>query len=129
MALGVEVLVERVFASAGRVVGDDRDGALGGDRLAQRVGVAGGIGQDDLGGQAVDQGVSLRAVAALPAGQREAHRRAQPPDGQVDLGAQATAGATKELMFRPPFLAPAACWWARMMVLSTIRKAGIGLKH
>jgi hypothetical protein len=32
----------------------------------------------------------------------------------VDLRAQAAAGAVKGLIFRPPFLAPAACWWARI---------------
>jgi hypothetical protein len=109
VALGVEVLVERELACAGGVVGDDRDGALGGDRLAQRVGIVGGIGHDDLGGRAVDQGVGLRAVAALSAGQGKAHRGAKAPDGQVDLGAQATTRAAKGLIFRPPFLAPAAC--------------------
>ena len=121
MALRAEVLVEGVLAGAGRVVGDDSDRALGGDRLGPRVGILGGIGHDDLGGQALDQGVSLRIVAALSAGQGEAHGSTQTPDSQVDLGAQATAGAAKGLIFSPPFLAPAACWWARMMVLSPIR--------
>jgi len=35
VALGVEVFVERVFAGAGRVIEDDGDGALLGDRLTQ----------------------------------------------------------------------------------------------
>jgi hypothetical protein len=51
----------------------------------------------------------LRAVAALAAGQGEAHGGAQTSHGQVDLCAQAAAGAAKSLIFRPPFLAPAAC--------------------
>ncbi len=39
MALGVEVLVERVLAGARRVVGDDGERALVGDGRAQVVGV------------------------------------------------------------------------------------------
>jgi transposase len=122
----IEVLVERVLASTRGVVGDDRDGALGGDRLAQRVGVVGRIGNDHLGRKPVDQRVGLRAVAALSAGQGEAHWGAQAANGQVDLGTQAAAGAAKGLIFSPPFFAPAACWWARMMVLSTIRYSKSG---
>lgn len=75
---------------------------------------------------AYDQAVSLWAVATLAAGQGEPHGCAQAPDSHVDLGAQATAGTAKGLIFRPPFLAPAACWWARMMVLSTIRYSKSG---
>jgi len=37
VALGVEVLVEGVLAGSGRVVGDDREGSLVGDLLAQAV--------------------------------------------------------------------------------------------
>src|SRR5882672_11593195 len=44
----------------------------------------------------------------------------------MNLGAQATARAADRLIFRPPFLAPAACWWARTMVESTIRYSKSG---
>src|SRR6266851_2327991 len=44
----------------------------------------------------------------------------------MNLGAQATARAADCLIFRPPFLAPAACWWARTMVESTIRYSKSG---
>lgn len=48
-------------------------------------------------------------------------------DGSGTLGeAFREVGAAKGLIFRPPFLAPAACWWARMMVLSTIRYSKSG---
>src|SRR5881394_2641714 len=42
------------------------------------------------------------------------------------LGAQAAARTADRLIFRPPFLAPAACWWARTMVESTIRYSKSG---
>ena len=50
MALGIEMLVERIFERARRVVGDDGDRPLGGDGLAQVISVIGRIGHDDLGG-------------------------------------------------------------------------------
>ena len=60
-------------------------------------------------------------ATTLSTRQGEADRDAEATDGEVDLGAQAAARAAKGLIFSPPFWAPAACWWARMMVLSTIR--------
>jgi hypothetical protein len=50
----------------------------------------------------------------LAAGQGEPHGRAQASDSHVDFGAQTAARAAQcligGLIFRPPFLAPAACW-------------------
>ena len=106
VTLGVELLVEGVFSRTGGVVGvvgDDGHGTLFGDRLAQGIGVVGGVGHDDLGGQAVNRAIGLWAVAALTGGQGEAHRAAEAPHGQVDLGAQATAGASDGRIFSPPF--------------------------
>lgn len=54
MALGVEMLVERIFPGARRVARDHGDSALVGDGLTEVVGVVGGVGHDDLGGQALD---------------------------------------------------------------------------
>ena len=108
MALGVEVLVDRVFSSPRGVVWDDSHGVFVGDHLAQAIGVVGSVGHDDLGGQAVDQGISLRAIPPLASGQGEAHRAAEASDGHMDLGTQAAAGTAKGLIFRPPFLAPEA---------------------
>src|ERR1700693_4881660 len=62
----------------------------------------------------------------MPRGEYETHGTAQAADGHVDLGAQAAARAANGLIFRPPFLAPAACWWARIMVESTIRYSKSG---
>ena len=44
------MLVKRIFERAGRVVGNDGERSLGGDGLAQMIGVIGRIGHDDLGG-------------------------------------------------------------------------------
>jgi hypothetical protein len=87
MAIGIGMLVERVFACPRWVVRDHRDSALDGDGLAQRVGIVGSISHHDLGWQAVDQPISLRAIAALSGGESDANRIAEPAHGQVDLGA------------------------------------------
>ena len=38
---------------------------------------------------------------------------------EVDFGAEATSAPPERLGLGIPFFAPAACWWARTMVLST----------
>ncbi|MET4735602.1 hypothetical protein ABIE64_004348 [Thalassospira sp. MBR-102] len=111
MALGVEMLVERIFSGARWVVGNDRERALVDDGLAEVIGVVGGVGHDRLDRQVLDQGFSLRHVTLLACGEREAHRASQAAHGHMDLGAQP---------------APAACWWARTMVESTIRYSKSG---
>lgn len=125
VALDVEGLVQRILPCAGGVVGDDSHGAFVGDGLAQVVGVV-GVGHDDLGGEILDQGAGPGRVALLSGGEGEVDGAAQASDGHVDLGAQATARTTKGLIFSPPFFAPAACWWARTMVESTIRYSKSG---
>ena len=74
----------------------------------------------------VARGAVLRRIAHLAGGDVEAHRATQAADRQVDLGAQAAAGTANGLIFRPPFLAPAACWWARTIVESMIRYSKSG---
>ena len=125
VSLGIEMFIERVFLGARRIVGNDGERALVGDRLAKVVGVIGGVGHDDLSGQAFDQGSGLRDIAHLARREQEAHGASQTPDGQMDFGAQATARAADGLILSPPF-APLACWWARTMVESTIRYSKSG---
>ncbi len=108
VALGVEVLVDPVFAGSGGIVRDDCYGPLFGNRFSQAVAVVGGIGQHDFCRQALDQGIGLRRVALLAGGEREADRASKPAHGHVDLGAQATTRAAKGLIFSPLF-APEAC--------------------
>lgn len=80
--------------------------------------------QDDL---------ELRGVAALPGSDHDGHGLLALLDGQVQLGGQAAARAPKAVVARlggdaagrlllqvPLFRAPAACWWARTMVESTL---------
>ena len=47
-------------------------------------------------------------------------------NGQVQLGAESATRPTEGLVLAPFFLAPAACWWARMTVESSIRHSRSG---
>jgi hypothetical protein len=51
----------------------------------------------------------LRGVALLAGREHKSHWAAETAHSEMDLGAQAAAGPAKGLIFRPPFLAPAAC--------------------
>lgn len=85
--MGVEVLVDPVFAGSGGIVGNDRNGALVGDGLSQAIAIVGSIGQHDFCGQALDQGIGLRRVTLLSGREREADRASKSAHGHVDLGA------------------------------------------
>jgi hypothetical protein len=50
VALGIEMLVQRVFLRAGRIVGDHRHSAFISDGIAQAIAVMSGVGYDDDGG-------------------------------------------------------------------------------
>jgi hypothetical protein len=63
MALGIEMLVERIFECPRRVVGDDGERALGGDGLAQVIGV---VGLSAMTTSAGSPSISSAACGASP---------------------------------------------------------------
>lgn len=67
----------------------------------------------------VEQAVSSLTVMALPGGQAQSDWETLPIDDRVDFGREPTSGAT-ETMISIPLFAVAACWCARMEVLSII---------
>ena len=67
----------------------------------------------------VKQIVSGLAIMALPGGQTQPDREALPVDNRVNFGREAASGTT-ETMISIPLFAVAACWCARMEVLSII---------
>jgi hypothetical protein len=109
MTLGVEVLVERILHGSRRVVGDDGEGALGGDGVAEVIRVISGVGHHHFCREPLDQGAGLGRVALLAGRQDEADRTSQTSDGQVYFGAQAAARTSKRLILNPFFWAPLAC--------------------
>lgn len=75
--------------------------------------------------QPVEQPLDLGDIVPFAAGQDEADRVAQGIGGGMDLRTQPTLGASQRVSFKPIFGsiaffgAPALCWCARTMVLST----------
>jgi hypothetical protein len=72
-----------------------------------------------LDGPLLQQGRKDDGLMPLPRAQEKGDGLAVPLGPQVDFGAEAALTAASRCRLRVPFLAPAACWWARMIVLST----------
>jgi hypothetical protein len=75
--------------------------------------------------QAIEQAFDLGDVIAFAARQDEADGIAKRIGGGMNLGAQAAFWPSQRVSFKPVFGliaffgAPALCWWARTIVLST----------
>lgn len=67
----------------------------------------------------IEQFVSGLAVMSLTSGQAQPDRETLPIDDRVDFGGESASGTT-ETMISIPLFAVAACWCARMEVLSII---------
>lgn len=120
VALAVEALTEArlpLSVALGRDVGRS---ALILDQLTDAIGIIGLVRQHN-GAQAemIEQAVGDLAVMRLASGQAEPDREALRVDDDVDFGREPTSAAT-ETMIWTPFFAVAACWCARMEVLSII---------
>src|SRR4051812_8375137 len=86
-----------------------------------------GAGDGDL----IEQRQQLRVVPGLPGGEQDGHWQSAPVDGQGQLAGQSAAGAAEgfavdgegfdRVAAAPFFRAPAACWWARTEVESTLK--------
>ncbi len=61
--------------------------------VAEGGGVEGAVGDQNLGGQAVDQGFGLGHLVPVARGEAHAQRITQRVHGDVELGAQAPARA------------------------------------
>ena len=120
IALAVERLAEAglLFAVGfGRNVGN---GALRLDQVADAVGVIGLVAEHDgAWGKAIEEGEGSRRIMRLARAQAEPDREPLAIDERVDLGRE-TASGTTETMILTPLFRVAACWCARMEVLSII---------
>jgi hypothetical protein len=120
VALAVERLAEARFPFAigfGRDVGHC---ALRLDQIADVAGVIGFVGQHDGARfEAIQQAKRGRPVMRLACRQAQPDREALPVDDRVDFGRETAPGAA-ETMISTPLFAVAACWCARMEVLSII---------
>ena len=103
-------------------VGDDGQGAFFPRALAVSGAVIGLVSDDDAGpdiGTEVHQGLEMRAVRRLTAGQVEGDRQAVEIRLQMDFCAETAPRASERLALLPPF-APAADTCARVKVESNI---------
>ena len=99
---------------------DVSEGAFVAEASPDAVGIMSLVCQHDCScTNMVKQIVSGLAVMGLPCGQAQPDREALPVDNRVDFGREAASGAT-ETMISIPLFAVAACWCARMEVLSII---------
>lgn len=102
--------------------------ALIDDLAIEPVGVIGLVGENVVGGDAVDQVDGGCHVVLLTRPQQDADRQAQGVYADVDLGSEAAARPAKRLGVRSPLLrrAPAAWAWARMTVASSMTHSRSG---
>ncbi|CAE6869723.1 hypothetical protein R75465_08199 [Paraburkholderia aspalathi] len=97
--------------------GDDGLNASRFQMLQDRVRIVGFVGSQTGGFQFAQQRQSFGTVSCLPARQVKASEHTQAIDQRVNLGTQSATRAPDRLVAF--FLAaPAACWWARTIVLS-----------
>ena len=85
------MFVKRQFLGPRPMRGDDGLSVDGPDVGAEVVGVEGGIAQYPLRRQAIDQRLGLGDIVALAGREDQAHRQAEPADGEVDFAGQAAA--------------------------------------
>ena len=120
IALTIELLTEARLPfpiGFGRDVGRS---ALFLDQRADAISIVGLVGEHDhVRPKVVEQIVRDLAIMCLPSGQAEPDREALRIDDRVDFGRESASGAT-ETMISIPLFAVAACWCARMEVLSII---------
>lgn len=120
VALTIEPLAEAglpLSIGFGRDVGRS---ALFLDQRADAIGIVGLVGEHDhVRSKVVEQIVRDLAIMCLASSQIEADREALRIDDGMDFGCEPASGAT-ETMISIPLFAVAACWCARMEVLSII---------
>ena len=120
VAFAIEPLAEAGFPFAIGFGGDVRHRTLRFDQVADTISVIGLVGKNDgTRIETIEQAECGGSVMGLPRCQTEPDREPLGIDNRVDLGREAASGAT-ETMISIPLFAVAACWCARMEVLSII---------
>jgi site-specific DNA recombinase len=121
VAQPVQLAVERDRLLAHRVGRDHRQDTSQQQFLPQPVGIIAHVPDQAAraGGKVVDQIGEGAGLVGLAGREDEGERQAAGIAAQVQLGREPAARAAQRLTVLPP-LAPAACWWARMTVPSSI---------
>src|SRR5471030_3003091 len=111
------MFIQRTLLTTTGATGDDSLNACRIQMLHDRVCIVSLVGSQTGGFQFAQQRQSLGTVSSLSARQMKARKHTQAVDQGVNLGAQSATRAPDRL-FSFFFAAPAACWWARTIVLS-----------
>ena len=111
------MFIQRTLLNTIGATGDDSLNACRFQMLQDRVRIVSFVGSQTGGFQFAQQGQSFGTVSGLSARQMKAGEHTQAVDQSVNLGAQSATRAPDRL-FAFFFAAPAACWWARTIVLS-----------
>lgn len=120
VALAVECPAEAGLPFAIGLGGNIGHRALAFDQVADAARVIRLVAKNDGARlKAVEQPECGRGIVRLARCQAEPDRETLPIDDRVDLGRETAPGAT-ETMISTPLFAVAACWCARMEVLSII---------
>src|SRR5262245_9556192 len=103
--------------------GNDRLGPARFDKLDQRVAVIAFVRDHGLRLVACQQSLPLGDIGTLSRRESQLHGQAQAADGHMQFRGKSATRTAQRLVLRPyvgaPFFAPAACWWARITVLSS----------
>jgi hypothetical protein len=111
------MFIQRTLLKTISATGDDSLNACRFQMLHDRICIVSLVGSQTGGFQLAQQRQSFGTVSSLSARQMKAGEHTQAVDQSVNLGAQSAARAPDRL-FAFFFAAPAACWWARTIVLS-----------
>ena len=111
------MFIQRTLLKTIGATGDNGLNARRIQMLHDRVCIVSLVGSQTGGFQLAQQGQSFGTVSSLSARQMKAGEHTQAVHQSVNLGAQSAARAPDRL-FAFFFAAPAACWWARTIVLS-----------
>src|SRR5580692_7025893 len=98
----------------------------GHDRLDEIISVISLVRDHRIGIMTFNQGLALIDVGLLSPRQDELDGVPQTVDGDMQLGSEPAPRASQGLVGTPFFTAPAACWWARITVLSRISHSKSG---
>jgi hypothetical protein len=117
----VQLAVERGGLLAHRVGRDHRQDAAHQQLLPDPVRVVAHVADQAAraGGEVLDQSREGAGLVRLAGREDQGERQAARVAAQVELGREPATGTAQRLVLLPP-LAPAACWCARTVVLSSI---------
>jgi len=116
----VEATIEAsAIAFSRRVAADDNLHATTTNVAAEGVGVVAGVADQCATLSVYQQFIGRRHVVAIARGERYVKRTAFPIGDDVDFRREASSTTTQTVCLDPPF-PPAASWWARIELPSTM---------